>query len=296
MQGTMLFATVVLPSLAPFMIAVSTLSSLGVAQRVARFLEPACAFIFHLPGESAFALICALLCGNPVSAQVVGTLYADGALNQQQAQRTAALCSFVSPAFLFGTLSAVMLENHTYALPLAIGHYGGALLCGIFMSLPARKVPIVSSRTQSQSTEQSGLSAFTSAVRNTALALPQICIFLAFFSVVPSASERFGATDLLIQAAQAMKANPAVYTALSTGFWEMTAGCAALCKTSLSAPILLGLSCATISFGGLCILCQNSTFLTNRDLAMGPFLLARCIHAILAFLLTYGTCLALGIH
>ena len=275
-DGVDLFLTRVLPTLLPFLIVSGTLSRLGAAN------TPFCA-LFRLPGESAYAFACGIFCGNPIGAQSVSGL---SSLSPAQATRTAALSAFVSPAFLMGTVASAMLGDPSSALPIMAGHYLGAVITGYLFSLNVSKKEPNTPSPMSHSAPCSPFSALTSAVSDAAQALPKICVFIAFFSVLLVAMQVFHVFDFAAHMANFLHLDPALSRAMLTALLEVTAGCRAL--ASLSCPIPIKYACVSfaLSFGGLCVLMQNFSFLPN--IKKRYYLLFRLVHAGLSFLVTYG--------
>ena len=75
--------------------------------------------------------------------------------------------------------------------------------------------------------------------------------------------------------------------ALITGIFEMTAGCQSISSVSIS-PVLQN-ACISflLSFGGLCVLCQNAAFLMDSGIKTGSYFLFRIVHGALSFGITY---------
>ena len=85
---------------------------------------------------------------------------------------------------------------------------------------------------------------------------------------------------------------PKTASGFLVGLLEMTSGCARL----LAAPTALHVSLATflVTFGGLCVLVQQWTFLTGTGVPLGKFLLVKLAQAIVAALLAYPLALGCG--
>ena len=286
-DGIDLFVTRVLPCILPFLIASGTLSRMGVSRCCAKLFAKPFSFLFALPGEASFAFFSGILCGNPIGAQLSADLCKQKVLDSRQAARTAALCSFVSPAFLIGAVATNMLGVPKSAIPIALGHYLGAILTGILFSLPERKHSQQPSIKVAPTPAMSPMQALIESVSSTAQVLPKICVFIAFFNVLIASLEQFGLFRVSSRIASALALSPAVSQPILTGVLEMTAGCASLSAASLPMPLLYACMSALLSFGGLCVLCQNAAC-TNGKAA--PLLLFRIVHGALAFGITYLFC------
>jgi len=281
-DGVDLFLTRVLPTLLPFLIVSGTLSRLGAANTLAHIVSKPFHALFRLPGESAYAFACGMFCGNPIGAQSVSNL---PSLSPAQATRTAALCAFVSPAFLMGTVSAAMLGDPSSAIPIMAGHYLGAVVTGYLFSLCVSKKEPYTPPPMSPSAPCSPFSALTAAVSDAAQALPKICVFIAFFSVLLAAMHAYHVFDLAAHMANFLHLDPKLCEALLTTFLEVTAGCRALASLSCSIPLKYACISFSLSFGGLCVLMQNFSFLPQ--IRKRYYLAFRMVHAGFSFLITY---------
>ncbi|MBP3372174.1 MAG: hypothetical protein J6L88_06555 [Clostridia bacterium] len=281
-DGVDLFLTRVLPTLLPFLIVSGTLSRLGAANTLAHIVSKPFHALFRLPGESAYAFACGMFCGNPIGAQSVSGL---SSLSPSQTTRTAALCAFVSPAFLMGTVASSMLGDPSSAIPIMAGHYLGAVVTGYLFSLNAGKKEPLTPPAISTPTTCTPFSALTAAVSDAAQALPKICVFIAFFSVLLAAMHAYHVFDLAAHMANFLHLDPKLLQAMLTAFLEVTAGCRAL--ASLSCPVPLKYACVSfaLSFGGLCVLMQNFSFLPQ--IRKRYYLSFRMVHAGFSFLITY---------
>ena len=67
-------ATLVIPSLLPFLIFSGMLSTTRLGEWVSRPLEPVCRWVFHLPPEAGSALLMSMIGGYPVGARTIAQL------------------------------------------------------------------------------------------------------------------------------------------------------------------------------------------------------------------------------
>ena len=285
MSGACVFVRCVLPSLLPFMIAAGTFCRLAADSAFLGRFSPLMESLFRLPGTAVIPFLSGLLCGNPVAAQQTAQLCRDGRLTPRQAGHCAAVSSFVSPGFLFGTIGALVSPQTNALFPIAAGHYLGAFLTGIILCrLPKRKSEnsLIKKEPSMRVRSLSPMQAFADSAAAASRALPMIGVLLCFFAVVQQMIEKTG------RISSGTLSTAALYAAL-----ELSGGCAALFTVPVALPLRNGLLSAALSFGGLCIFCQNALFLQPCDVRMRPLFSARILHALIAFAIAFALSLLL---
>ena len=93
-------ATLVIPSLLPFLIFSGMLSTTRLGEWVSRPLEPVCRWVFHLPPEAGSALLMSMIGGYPVGARTIAQLLEQGRIQPRTARRMLCFCINAGPAFV----------------------------------------------------------------------------------------------------------------------------------------------------------------------------------------------------
>ena len=130
LNGIMVWATVVLPALLPFMFFTKTLTELGVADILAsKFkLFPK---IFKVPSLAIYVFILSILSGYPVGAKIVADLYESGAISKEEAYKITTFTSNSGPMFILGSVGIGMLTSRKLGIIILISHILGALINGL---------------------------------------------------------------------------------------------------------------------------------------------------------------------
>ena len=92
----------------------------------------------------------------------------------------------------------------------------------------------------------------------------------------------------VLLAAAAVRAALLKPTAALNAALELSGGCAALFTVPVALPLRNGLLSSALSFGGLCIFCQNALFLQPCGVRMRPLFSARILHALIAFAIAFA--------
>ena len=130
LNGLVVWATVVLPALLPFMFFTKTLTELGVADILAtKFkLFPK---IFKVPSVAIYVFILSILSGYPVGAKIVADLYENGSITKEEAYKITTFTSNSGPMFILGSVGIGMLASKKLGIIILISHILGALINGL---------------------------------------------------------------------------------------------------------------------------------------------------------------------
>lgn len=258
-EGLALCAGTVIPSLFPFMTAVSLLLQLGLAGYLRPALSPFMGPLFRMEGTAALPLLAGLLGGYPAGARAAAGLYRQGQLQKQEAELLLGFCDNSGPAFFLGFVSAALGEPRAgmwlYLIHVLSALATGAILCRLCRD---RGRPLLPDNRPAEVI--SPARALTSAVTETAGAMVRICAFVVAF-----------------RAAAALL--PAQVPGWALGLLEMVSGTAALPAGRTG----FVLAAALVGWGGLSVHCQAMA--VAEDLCFTWHLPGKVMQAILSALL-----------
>jgi len=254
-DGLLLYAETLLPSLLPFLMAGQLIVQSGLMSFLARpgkgWMEKG----FRLPGEVFPVLILSLLSGYPAGAKMLGEMQEQISLSFNQRLRAACLCSHAGPAFIVGTLGAVMLGNITCGWMLWGCHLLGSLLTGIVFSFIFDRRRSEISRSIYPSKQKSfDLSTIFS---NLVQALSSIACLTVFFA-----------------AAIYFIGKLPVIRGCWMGILELTHGCSQIMQNENETEKALILLSFYLGFGGLSVWLQTICFLPG--LHVFPWCIFKC--------------------
>lgn len=270
-----LCAAVLIPSLFPFCVGVELFGRLGLAQRLGRYLSAPMRRVFHLPGPAAASLLCGLLGGYPLGAGMTALLHRNSILSRREATALSCFSNNAGPAFVLGAVGGAVFASAQLGLLLWALHVLSALLTGLLLrqkgaaresepSLPAAATVRV----------------LPEAIEAAAATMLRVCGTVVFSTVV---------LELLCSVLPVGRL-PDALAALFKGAVELTNGCIAL--SGLSLRRAFPLASLLLGWGGLCVHLQALSALTQAKLPVLPYLRAKLLHALIAFLLAEG-CAAL---
>ena len=229
----------VLPSLFPCFVLGSLLTDSGLISALGALLSRPFRFLFGISGRGAGAFLLGVLCGFPVGAAAVSSLYSRGELESREAERLLFLSASPSLAFLLFTVGS-LFDSPAFGRMLLSAVLLSAVTVGVICRLlfgsckesavpPPRTAPL-------------GFSAlFTGAISSAVASSLSVTGYVVFFSVLLHALSRllpfFGIGESAIL--------------VLSGITEVTAGCKKAAETAsdLCGRVLCGFFAG---FGGLC--------------------------------------------
>lgn len=303
--GLRVWWDIVFPALLPFFILSEILMGLGVVSMMGVLLEPLMRPLFNVPGVGSFVMAMGLASGYPIGAILTAKLRRQRACTQVEAERLLSFTNTADPLFMFGAVAVGMFADARLGSVLALAHYLSSLTVGFIMrfyrrsttvtvdNMPSGPLLLRALRALPRARRQDGRplgQLFGDAVRNSVTSLLNIGGFIILFSVIIRMATIVGLVDLLAAAIAFPLAVIGISSALSpsvvSGFFEITIG-TELCA-SAGAPLLqrVALAGAIIAWSGLSVHGQVASILHDTDIRIGPYVVARFVHAVLAFIYT----------
>lgn len=230
-SGLVTCASVVIPSLFPFLIVSNFVALSPSCSSVMRVLSPVMRHVFRLPACAAPAVLFGFFGGYPVGCSVAAGLYQKGSIDAEQAQRITCFCVNAGPAFVITAVGTVMLGNTRTGVVLFLSVLLSGIILGFALGLTA---PKPRKKTEKEIFSLTNSQALVESVENGAVAMMKICAWTVVFSCVSGLLSHWNlSADML--------------TALNCVL-EVTAGCTAAAKSANLCTLA-----AVLGWGGLCV-------------------------------------------
>lgn len=280
-KGLNLWAQKVVPTLFPFFFLSSLLVNLGKVQKIAPTLSPVTRKLFRTGGESALIYAISVFSGYPVGSKMIADFVERGLMEKEEGVRASAFCSTAGPLFIVGSVGTGMFGSPSLGAKMLLCHLLGGLLAGVCFrgrgNFTPRKRPLSSTKSTNPLYDS-----VYSAVISTLMVGGFICAFsvigeLLFISGIATPIVKFFSLIFL-------RANGTEHLAkgLIVGLLECTGGSAILSNAGAT-PLATSLSCAVISFGGLCVFAQSVAHLKRAGLPVKTHFFAKLLHALFSF-------------
>ncbi|MDQ0285845.1 sporulation integral membrane protein YlbJ [Desulfofundulus luciae] len=304
---------IVFPSLLPFFIVSELLMNFGIVHFMGVLLEPVMRPLFNVPGAGSFVLAIGYTSGYPIGAMVTARLRAQKLCTRIEAERLMSFTNNSSPLFMLAAVAVGMFHNAFLGPLIAGAHYLANLTLGLALRFYGRRDPEVIPRptadrntwilrraliemaTRQRRDKRTPGQIIGDAVKNAINNLLNIGGFIILFAVIIRLLTQAGFIDLVARALGLVLVplglSPAVLPALASGLFEMTTG--TKLASEAAAPLLHQLIAVAmiLAWSGLSIQAQAASMIAGTDIRIGPFILARVAHAILA---AFYTCLMFG--
>lgn len=266
-KGIGLWAVNVLPATFPFLFLTALLTSLPPFHALAGKLSPYAGRLFRVSGAGGGVALLSAFSGYPVGARLIGDLHSSGRISQSEVFRLACLATTSGPPFLVGTVGAVMFQSAKAGWILLASHLLSIYTVCFLLRFSGSRLP------PSRLPPPDKVDLFEAVSRSV---LSVLCVggFIALFYCF---GDMLGALGLL--------RGGILKEGVIRGLLEMTAGCAVLSRSP--SPLTLSLSCALVTFGGACVLCQELAFLSRASVKAAPFVCVKFLQAVLSFGICY---------
>lgn len=305
-DGMKLFLNVVFPSLLPFFILSEVMLSLGVVHFIGVLFEPLMRPLFNVPGEGAFVLSMGLAAGYPMDAVITARFRKQGLCTRTEGERMLAFSNTADPLFIFGAVAVGMFGISALGRTMALAHYIGAFLVGLifrFYGLGDRSATPERVRTGNilgravealiKAREEDGRpfgQMMGDAVNDSIRTLWMICGFIMLFSTVVKIVEVVGLYAVVAAPLEWLfrmaNIDLSLVRAAVIGLFEIDLGAVAAAKAPASLIQQVAIAGAIIAWSGLSVHGQVASVLTGTDIRMRPYIFARLVHAVLAFMAT----------
>ncbi len=305
-DGLNLFLTVVFPSLLPFFILSEIMLGLGVVHFIGVLFEPLMRPLFNVPGEGAFALSMGLAAGYPMDAVITARFRKMGLCNRVEGERLLAFTNTADPLFIFGAVAVGMFGLPALGGVLALAHYLSALGVGlVFRFYGGRALTSTPEKSRTghllvragsallRAREEDGRALGRlagDAVNDSVKTLLMICGFIMLFSAFVAIAEKVGLARVMgwpfALLFRGLGLSPDLVPAAVSGIFEIDIGTVAASKAAAPFVQRALMAGAVIAWSGLSVHGQVASVITGTDIRMGPYVLARLLHAVLAAAVT----------
>lgn len=272
-KGLQLCAGAVIPSLFPFMIISELLIHSGVGQRVGRLLAKPTRFLFGISEAGACAFVLGAICGFPIGAKTLCSLYDRGEISDREFSRALTFCNNPGSAFVISAVGVSLLGS----VELGVTLYGcvllSAVIVGVFERFVFGKVGSGLSESGRETLvfeKRGAIEVFTSAIQSSAISMLTVCAYVVFFSsFVGCIGSLLAKIDV-----------PQVVTAMIFGFFEISSGMGA--AVEVGSPLMAVLLCAVgAGWSGLSVHFQIITICSGRGVSFKPFFIAKAAQGVI---------------
>lgn len=280
------FITNVLPSLFPFILFTEVVLHTNIINILSRIFGRFISKLFKVNTNSSSAVIIGFLCGFPMGAKTVNTLYTQNKISRKDAKILLSFVNNCNPAFILSTIGIAVFYNIQVGTILLTSHLISSILIGIIYSrihhndIIHENTDFLNSFVEKKAKMNKNLSSFElikmsifNTFKTLANILGFIIIFNLFFNILCTILNNLNVDSNIIK--------------FISSIFEVTKGCHNInnITTSLDNKILL--TSFALGFSGLCIICQIYSTVCESKFKVKDILLPKIFHGIISFLITY---------
>lgn len=266
-EGLLMWFQIVLPTLLPFSIVSSVIMGLGLTGGISRVVAPILCRFFGISKMGCYPVVVGMLSGYPLGAATVARLYQQGDIGRREAQYILHFCNNASPMFLVEFIGVSCLGLHKPLLILIIVYLAGWL--GAFCERIVFKIQgkkILSSNPVKHAVRHGGSSpgiikVLDESILHSFVMLTKVGGYIILFSILAGVIRQ-------------MWSMPEIWKASLVSILEITSGAISVVGAapgSMGMILLAGFS----AFGGFSSVAQTASVLSETDLSMFQYLLAK---------------------
>ena len=268
-SGLLLCGTTVIPALFPFLVLSKILIGI-LPKHTTSWMNRLMEHCFGVSGACFSAFAISFLGSYPVGASAVVSLYENGTISKQDAQRALRFCNNSGPGFFIGIVGGVIFRSVFTGLLLYCFHVLSAILCGLYFAEPTPRAQIRKITNSPVSLSQ----LFLTSIGDTCTVLLQLSGMIVAFSLF--------STYLGLLSISALSET---LQALIFGLLEITTGILHLSGSGLCMVAAAFL----MSWGGLCVHMQAKNLWSNAGLKVTGYYSSKLLQGVLSalFALSY---------
>ena len=281
LQGFVMWAECVLPSLFPFMVITLIMIKSGFAEKASLPLRKVTG-IFNLPPAAAVCLLISVCSGYPAGSKCLLEFYENGCLSEKDMKKLSVLCSTSGPLFIIGSVGVRMFGDKSAGWKILLAHFLSVIIIALVISL-------FSKREQRKDLKHAPVKSnvlydyFYGAVISVAVAGG----FIAFFAVTARILSDFNFL-IVFEKFLSLFTDDLSARAVSLGLVEITTGCKEL--SASSGKLALPFAGFLITFGGVSIVLQQLAYLLKAGVKPLYFVSVKFIQGIGCFLILLLIC------
>jgi sporulation integral membrane protein YlbJ len=308
LRGVSVWWEVLFPALFPFFVLSELLLGFGIVHLAGTLLDPFMRPLFRLPGVGGFIVAMGFASGYPVGARLTSRLMEQGLVTKDQGERLVAMTTTSDPIFLIGAVCIGFFGSLKSAPVLAVAHYGGALLLGIFSRFrKSSHYPSFESEPLKGSRLRAAFAAMHRAriadgrpfsillqqsLQSSLILMMIVGGLVVFFSAALELLMHSGLLslfrDLTAMLLHGFGLSPNLAPSFVKGAFEVTLG-AKSAAADVGIPLIdrIAVAAFVLSWAGMSVHAQVAGLMSRTDWRYLPFARARLIHGLFAMLLIY---------
>lgn len=281
-----LWATVIVPSLLPFMILADLIQKTALPFLFQKILSPLMKSIFKLPGISILAIFLGMTGGYPIGAKITADLLSKKQITKDDANHLIMFVNNTGPLFMLGAVGIGLYKNIHIGILLLLSHYISAILVGLIIRFTKQKNNELKNNypVEFRAIKLSDIgNTLNDTIKKSIDTVLSIGGFIILFSLISALIEK----SKILSFVSLPILNIETSTSLITGLLEVTNGVnkIAMANTPLLQKLII--TSILLGFGGMSIHFQTLSIISNVKISFIKYLLGKTIQSILSGIITF---------
>lgn len=265
-NGLVLWGSVIIPTLLPFMICSNAIVSLDAIHLLIFPFQIILRRFFFLSDAGSYTFISGLLCGYPMGAKTCSNFLDSKRISEKEGNYLLAICNHPSPMFLLGYAAAALPKS----VPVWVLFF--SLYMPVFLiSIAARAFYGIEKPFHSLPVKKENVPSFDESLMDSCEVMVKIGGYIMLFSILALYISK-------------LPLNLPKVKGILLGFVEITTGIKAISKTLPDQTSGLWI-CAAAAFGGLSGIFQTKSVIKNAGLSIRHYVAWKVIHTLLTIIL-----------
>lgn len=290
-NSTTLFISSIIPSLFPFILFTEVILSLDIIKSISKIFGVITKKFFCLNKNCTAAIIIGFLCGYPMGAKTVISLYEKGKISKRDAKLLLCFVNNCNPVFILSTIGISIFSNLSIGVILLLSHYISSIIIAFFVT----HIPIIhesydlgksflkkdetntSKEVFKTKETRSFFDILKTSILNSFVTLGMIFGFIILFNLGFSILNEF-----------MIKLNiDKNISGVISGIFEVTKGCNNVYLLSLNQTQKIVMISFLLGFSGFCILFQVYSVIQEKKFKFKILFFSKLIQGILSSVTTY---------
>lgn len=265
-----LFLNAIFPSLFPFLVVCELLTYTQVIPFLSAKFERIMKPLFKVSGIGAYPFVMGLLSGYPVGARIVADLRSRNSISKNEGERLLIFTNNAGPLFIIGSIGCSIYLNRTIGFLLLAVHVTSSIFTGFVFSR------IYGGDFRNSASSELSFSTFgevvSKSIKKAFYTLSNVCGFVILFSLIISMIKSSGVLSYI---------DNIWVESTVLGLIEITHGIK-LISTISGASLLWNLvvTAFLLGTGGICVLMQVWSAISNTDLSIKPYILGKIFNGL----------------
>lgn len=281
LDGIILWATVVMPSLLPFFFISLLMTNTGMAKALTNKLKRPTALLYNVNSVASFVQLMSFISGYPVGAKLISQLYNEGQITSSESTKISLFTSTSGPMFIVGSVGALMFNDKNKGIVLLICHFLSAILNGIIFRKYTPRSAYVCKNIKPHLAVREHKNILYDCAYGATISCLTVGAFIAVFFVFCKIASDFNLLYPFTAILTLLFKDTKKARAFCAGLIECTNGCALFASTS--GFLTLPLTAFIISFGGMSIIIQSIAFLKQAKADVKMFIFSKTVQAFTSF-------------